>query len=213
MIVAKNVSKKFHEDHYALMNINFSTEERPFVVIGEDGSGKTALLEIIAGVECDYEGEIFINGRERRELKNNDFPISYVTKEPVLFKFKTVYKNLEYVFKVTGSKINKDEVRKLIGEVAKDFNIIELLNKRVYTLNEFEKKLICLARISLKKSKIIILDEPFFKLNKFEISSLWQAILSVTNKLSSDLIVAETGQNLAYFDDCSILKLDFGTVV
>ena len=212
MIVAKNISKKFHDDHYALMNISFSTEERPLVVIGEDGAGKTELLEIIAGVEKSYEGELYINGDERRTIENNDLKISFITKKPTLFKFKSVYKNLEYVFKVGGNKFDKIKARKKIGEVAKELNIIGLLEKPVFKLNEFEKKLVCLSRILLKESSVILIDEPFFKLNNFEISSLWQNILLVSRKLSSDLIVADTGQNIAYFDECLVLKVEYGTI-
>ena len=213
MIVAKNVSKKYHDDHNALMNISFSTEERPFVIIGDDDAGKTTLLEILSGLEGDYEGEIFINGKERRELGNDALSISYIATEPILFKFKSVYKNLEYVFKIVGEKIDKNEIQKRIGVVARELNIIELLDKKVYKLNLFQKKMVCVARALLKNSKIIFVDEPFFKLNNFEMSALWRNMVSVASKLSSDLVVAEKPQNIGYFDDCSILKIDFGTIL
>lgn len=212
MIVVKNVNKKFHEDYNALLNVSFSTEERPLVIVGEDGAGKTTLLEILAGLDKNYCGEIYINGEERKLIKNENLPISYIATDPVLFKFKTVYKNLEYVFKIKNKKIIKNEIQLKLGQIAKDLNIIELLNKRVYKLRMFEKKMVCLARAAIKNSKIILIDEPFFKLNSFEISSLWQSILSVSSKLSSDLIVSEKGQNIGYFNDCEILKMDFGTI-
>ena len=125
MIIAKNVSKKFHEDHYALMNINFSTEERPLVVVGDEGAGKTLLLEIIAGLEKDYDGELFIDGKERKTLNNDSVNISYITSEPVLFKFKTVYKNLEHkdtaVDEVSGREESVEIIKNAIDAYVEKF--------------------------------------------------------------------------------------------
>lgn len=211
MIVIKNVSKKFHDDHYALMNISFSTEDRPNVVVGQSGSGKTTLLNIIAGLERDYEGEVFINGTERRELKNEVLKISYITKIPVLFSWRSVYKNLEYVFKVENKKFNRADARNKIKQVAEEFGLIGVLDKPVRKLAELEKKLVCLARAVLKNSSIIIVDEPFFKLTQFEISTLWQSMVLGMRKLSCDLVLADNGQNMACFDECNILKIEFGT--
>ena len=124
-----------------------------------------------------------------------------------------MYKNLEYVFKVDDKKFDRVKTRELIKQVAEEFGLVGVLDKRVRRLGDFEKKLICLARAVLKNSSIIVIDEPFFKMIKCEISSLWQYINSAISKLSCDLIVADNGENMAYFDGCNILKIEFGTKI
>lgn len=213
MIVVRNLTKNFYDDHSALLNISFSTEERPFVVVGEEGAGKSTLLNILAGLDLDYEGTVLINGVDRKAINNQDLKISYITKNPVFLDKKSVYDNLKYVFKVEGLKLDKKEIVSKIKEVCDSLNLVGLLDKKIKKLNIFEKRLVAVARAVLKKSTVWLVDEPFFDLNSFEVSALWQALFREANKLSSDLIIADNGQNTAYFEDCEILKLNFGTII
>lgn len=213
MIEIKNLTKKFHADHDALCNISHRSDTRPLVIVGDQGSGKTVLLEILSGLDNEYDGEVLINEVERKGLSNKDIKISYITKIPTLFERKSVFFNLEYVFKVSGEKHEKNTIMQKIKEVAEELEIFDILSMRVKKLNIYQKRLVCLARAWLKQSKIIVVDEPFFRLLNFEKSSLWQSILLVTRKLSSDLIVAEKSENLAYFVGCNILKLEYGTKI
>lgn len=213
MIEIKNLTKSFYADHDALMNITHKTDGRPFIVIGEEDSGKTILLEVLAGLDKEYCGEVLIDGVERKGVGLDDVNISYITKDPVLFERKTVYENLEYVFKVKNQKYDKKEASKKIKEVAEELEIFDILTQKVKRLNLFQKRLVCVARARLKNSKIVLIDEPFFELYNFEKASLWQSILSVVNKLSSEVVVAEKGENLGYFVGCNVLRLEHGTKI
>lgn len=213
MIEIKNLTKKFHKDFDAICNLSHEFSDVPWVVIGSDMSGKTTLLNIIAGLDLDYTGEVIINGVERRELNNEIANISYITAIPTLFENKSVYNNLLYVFKVGNKKLDKEFANAEIKKVSEEFGLFGVLEKKVKKCNLFEKRLICLARAVLKKSKLILFDEPFSNLLNFEFVSLWQTTLAVMSKLSCGLIVAENTQNMAYFKGVNILKLDFGVKV
>jgi len=210
MIKIKNLTKKFYDDHDAICNLSCEFNDEPWIVVGEDMSGKTTLLNILAGLDVDYSGEVSIGGVDRKILKNEDSSISYIMAEPILFENKSVYYNLLYVFKTLKKEFDKQKADGEIKAVCEDLNLFGLLDKKVKKCNLFEKRLVCLARAILKKSNLILIDEPFSNLLKFEILSLWQTILSVASKLSSGLVVAEKPENLAYFNSANILKLDFG---
>ena len=213
MIEIKNLTKSFNPDYDAICNLSHTFNDGVSVVVGSEMSGKTTLLNIISGLDLDYNGEVVIDGVERKELKNENFAISYIMREPVLFENKSVYDNLLYVFKVRGKRFDKVDADSKIKKVCEDLGLFGLLDKKVKRCSLFEKRMICLARAVLKNSKIILVDEPFFGLFQFEFLSLSQAMVSATSKLSSSLIIAENTSNMAYFDGVEILKLDFGVKV
>ena len=213
MIEIKNLTRKFHADFDALHNLTYEFNSSPSVIIGSDMSGKTTLLNILAGLDSEYSGEVFIDGVERKEIDNKDAGISYIMAEPVLFERKSVYDNLLYVFKVENKKYDKAVANQKIKEVAEVLEIFGILDKKIKKCNLFEKRLVCLGRAVLKNAKIILFDEPFSKLLPFEFATLWQATLLVMNKLSCGVLVVENTANMPYFKDVDILKLDFGVKI
>lgn len=214
-IEIKNLIKAFNNDFNILNDItmSFDLNEAPVVILGEEGSGKTTFLNIIAGLEQDYSGEVFLDGINRREVYNKENNISYIMAKPVFFENKSVLKNLLYVYKVKDKKFNKDDAISEIKEVVKEFGLIECLSKKVKKCLLFEKKLVALARFYLKKSKLLIMDEPLEGLIEIEKSCLINYTYSLVRKLSSGLVVAEKGENKRYFNDVGIFNIDAGCIL
>lgn len=213
MIEIKNLTKKFNEDFDAICDLTYNFNAGVTAVVGSDMSGKTTLLNIIAGLDKEYSGEVVICGEDRKKLQNQDLKISYLTETPTLFERKTVYENLRYAIKVDCPKTSEQDIQNKIKTVSEDLVLFGILNKKVKRCNLFEKRLVCLARAVLKKSEILLVDEPFKNLLNFEIASLWRTLLLLTSKLSSITIIAENAQNLGYFDGVEVLKLDFGVKI
>lgn len=213
MIELKNLTKKFNDDFDAICNLTHTFHTGINAVVGSDLSGKTTLLNIIAGLDKEYNGEVFVFGEDRKRLLNQDMKISYITETPTLFERKTVYDNLRYALKIENPNITETEARTLIKEAGESLGLYGILDKKIKRCNMFEKRLVCLGRAMLKKSRILLLDEPFKNLLNLEISSLWRTLLSLTSKLSSVTILAENTQNLAYFEGVKVLKLDFGVKI
>src|SRR5262249_2299484 len=70
-----------------LQNIQIDIDPRPFVVItGPSGGGKTTLLNIIAGLDRDYEGEVV--------LGSPDTQVGFIFQAPRLLPWRTVYENI-----------------------------------------------------------------------------------------------------------------------
>ena len=70
MIDVKELSFKYQrKGKLVLDNLNFSCEKGTVnVLIGLNGSGKTTLIKTIAGLLENYQGEVFIDGENLREL-------------------------------------------------------------------------------------------------------------------------------------------------
>lgn len=110
-------------------------------IIGINGTGKTTLLKIIAGLEETDEGQV---------IKQNGLRITYLPQNPEFPKDATV---LGYVTQVTGDK--EYEARNILNKLG----IIDH-DAVVSTLSGGQKKRVALAKALVNPADVLILDEP-----------------------------------------------------
>ena len=166
-----NVSKNF-DDLKAVENFNgelFSNEI--FCLLGHNGAGKTTLINMISGIIDPDQGDILLNGKSL--VINKDYlyeNIGLCQQEDIFFDFLTVEEHLEYMCRIKGSKINKQEIEELITR-------IELTPKKdalCSTLSGGQKRKLCIALALIGDSKIILLDEPTSGMDVMARRSLWE---------------------------------------
>ena len=142
-----NISKKF-KNNVILDKINYTTSYGKCIgLIGSNGTGKSTLLDIIAGIQKADSGKI--------EFENNDL-IGYVPQDNPLFEELSVKDNLELWKKFNKKNIDKDYIENLY-EI---FKIKDMLKKKVSILSGGMKKRVSIVIALLKKPNILILDEP-----------------------------------------------------
>jgi len=214
-IQIKSLTKKYDENFNILNNIDveFDLKKSPIIIIGEDLSGKTTLLNILTGIDKAYCGEVYFDDQNLKDISFEKIKVSYIMQKDVFFENKSLYKNLEYVFKVYDKNLGKAEVDKQIKEVCEEFMLFGELDKKLKRCSPFVRKMAGLARACLKKSELIIMDEVFSGLNFYEKAALWQRVVAVIDKLSCGVVVAEKGQNLALFDGFKIYKMSNGEIL
>lgn len=168
MIEVKRLSLSFTKEYYALCNINLVVEEQERVaIVGESGSGKTTLLRAIAGLEPFTKGEIFINGQNLKSIDfSQDISLGYVSYKPVFFNNKTVLENLKYVLKIR--KIDEINAKIKLNQVLKQYNIETIKHLKIKQLSQYQKIAVQLARLSLRKIDIYLIDNIFKNLTKTE---------------------------------------------
>lgn len=168
MIEVKDLYLKYIREYYALYNINLRVQEGECVALtGLKHSGRTTLLRAIAGLEKYDKGEIFINGREVRNIDfSTDIELGYVPATPVFFENKTVYENLKYVLQ--ERKVNKNDIELKINQVLIDFKIEKYKNIKIQDLDLYEKYLISFVRLSMRNLKVLLVDDIFDNLNEEE---------------------------------------------
>ncbi|GAA5095950.1 ATP-binding cassette domain-containing protein [Wohlfahrtiimonas larvae] len=128
------------------------------VILGRTGSGKTLLLESIAGRYPNIEGDIGFNGQSFKNLASEDRNIGFVYQNFELFCHLTVYENIAFPLKMRreSSSITK----KSVTEIADLLGISHLLMHTIHHLSGGEKQRVALARALIFKPKILLLDEP-----------------------------------------------------
>lgn len=169
MLELKNINKVVNNKKI-LDDINIKIPSTGLTIIsGKSGSGKTTLLNVINSLDKDYDGEVLYDGRK---LSVENF--SNVFQDYNLFEELTVIENLKIYNNL-----------KEVDELLEKLNIKSLKNKKVYTLSGGEKRRVSIARALLKKSKIIILDEPTSSLDEENIKT----VLNILKEYSKNHLV------------------------
>lgn len=176
MLELKNISKSYKVDNSrieVLDNVNITLNEGEITaVLGKNGSGKSTLLNIMDGLLSADSGEIFYNGKEIYTSENNrrkflEKNIGFILQSYGLIPEMTVYDNVALPLKYR--LVNKKIIDKETAEVLNFVKMYDKKNKYVYQLSGGERQRAAIARALIKKSKIILADEPTGALdNKME---------------------------------------------
>ena len=157
----KDIIKKFDETA-VLKDVSLEVNEKDFIVIlGPSGCGKTTLLRIIAGLEKQNSGEVFIENNNVSKVPPQDRNISMVFQNYGLYPHLTVKQNLEYPLKINKIK-NKDQI---IKKWATKVKIEELLARYPRQLSGGQRQRVALGRSLVRNPKLFLMDEPLSNLD------------------------------------------------
>ncbi|MBD1222512.1 ATP-binding cassette domain-containing protein [Virgibacillus halodenitrificans] len=152
-----NIHKKL--SHFDL-KVSFSVGNEIVILFGASGSGKTTILNCIAGLIKPDAGEITLQGRTLYDTsvtvptpKRN---IGYLFQDYALFPHMTVFKNIRY-----GAK--SDELAK---QLMKELAIDHLSEQYPLYISGGEKQRVALARALATEPEALLLDEPFSALDE-----------------------------------------------
>ena len=126
------------------------------LIIGPTGSGKTSLLEAIAGHIGVAEGRIWLGGRDVTMLPPEQRGIGFVYQAYHLFPHRSVRENIGY-----GLRAVPGESDARVEELARLLGIAPLLDRRIRGLSGGEQQRVALARALAPRPAILLLDEPF----------------------------------------------------
>ncbi|MDC0923967.1 ABC transporter ATP-binding protein [Flavobacteriaceae bacterium] len=164
-ITFNNVSYSYKETNIKALNkISFNVKKgESIAVMGDVGSGKTTILELISRVYEPDEGSISIGINNISEISLNILreSIGYVPQSTFLFS-ETIENNLKFG-KEDASKLEIRESIKIAG-LTKDIEQFKdkystLLGERGVNLSGGQKQRLTIARAVIKKPKILILDD------------------------------------------------------
>ncbi|HUU89406.1 MAG TPA: ABC transporter ATP-binding protein [Candidatus Glassbacteria bacterium] len=184
-----NITKKF-ASLTAIDSVSLNLEtNKILVLVGVNGSGKTTMLRLLAGLEEPDTGSIIINKsiKEANELRQLS---TLVFQKTVMFN-RTVYSNLEFGLKIRGNR--KDVIDKRICEVLKIVGLEGFENRNAKKISGGEQQRVALARAFLLEPKILLLDEPTSNL---DVNSAKIIEKVIQNRKRSDTIIVLSTHNL-----------------
>lgn len=134
-----------------------------FSIVGPSGSGKTTLLRVIAGLEVQDRGHVYISGKKVDELDPAKRNVGMVFQNYALYPNKTVFENIASPLFAKGVK--KFEAAKMVTEIASKLNIEEILDRLPSEISGGQQQRVALARALVKKPSVFLLDEPLSNLD------------------------------------------------
>ncbi len=179
MIEAKNLFIELGE--FEIKNLNLSVKESEyFCILGPTGSGKTILLESIAGIYRPDSGSILINGRDVTSLLPRDRNVSVVYQDFMLFPNMNIRDNIGFGLKYNSSRVlERSAFRDKIRKTAEMLGISHLLDRHPSTLSGGEKQRAAIARAIITEPKLLLLDEPLSALDTGTKDRLRQELLRI----------------------------------
>ncbi|WP_029409872.1 ABC transporter ATP-binding protein [Treponema pedis] len=205
----KNVSFSYSSREKVLDSINFKIEAGQHCGLqGRTGSGKTTLIKLLLGLYVPSQGSILFNGIPIFDFSKEELMkgIGYVSQEITLF-----YASIRDNVRMFDKSISDEQINEALKKSGMYEKISALPGGLDYicedggaNFSSGETQLLACARLFLKKSKIIILDEPTAKLDKEEQEKLSMAFAELIKNKTAILIAhrKETLQNM----DCLILE-------
>lgn len=194
MIYVKNLTKRYGEKT-VYKNFSLDIEEgKTTCILGESGCGKTTLLNVLAGL-TDFSGEV------------SHPSVSYVFQTPRLIPNLTVEKN------IAVSCTDDETILKILKRVGLE-NEVKSYPK---SLSGGQKQRVSLCRALLKKSDILLMDEPFSSLDiktKLSVATYFRTMIEeygrtclfVTHDIDEALFMAD---RIIVLTDGGVIRADF----
>lgn len=160
-----------------------------FVLIGENGAGKTTVLQSIAGNHSGLEGNIIAcDVNIKNGLRFLDDFIAFQYSESITINQLTVEEHIEFYCRFRGIRDRKA----VIDQTLADFDLKSCSNIVAERVSKTQKKKLNVALALLGHSKIILLDEPTAGMDIVNKRQIWERIL----KAKEDKIIIVVTQDM-----------------
>ena len=191
-ITLKAVGKTF-KNNILLADLSFGVEKgSTFVLLGENGAGKSVVLKLLVGLIEKDAGKAYIQGKDISTRGEEIRSITgYMPQSVDLDNELTVLENLEIFGRLHGLSATDANKNSLDWAERLDFRIN--LNQVPDTLSNGNKRLVQFSRALVHDPEVIILDEPTTGLDPHSRTKVWD----VLDKLHQHKTIIFTTQNFA----------------
>ncbi|MED3655035.1 energy-coupling factor transporter ATPase [Heyndrickxia sporothermodurans] len=157
LLQMKNIDFQYTKDQRKILDRTSLSvfEGEALAIVGANGTGKSTLLKIMAGIEKPQGGSILYKGK--RMKKHDPLNIGYLPQNPKLFFLHdTLEAELDEIIK--QHKLNEGKTR--AKELLEWFQLASLANRHPYDLSGGELQKAALAGVLLTNPKVLLIDEP-----------------------------------------------------
>ncbi len=162
-ITLKNLSKSWGS-FVAVDNLNLEVFDKEFLVLlGPSGCGKTTTMRMIAGLEQETSGEVFIGTAKVNHLEPKDRDVAMVFQSYGLYPNMNVYENIRFPLKIR--KIDAKTHASRVNQAAEMVELTEFLHRKPSELSGGQKQRVALARAIVREPNVFLMDEPLSNLD------------------------------------------------
>lgn len=202
----QDIVKIYQDDNgetIAIKNFSYSFKKGNFVsIIGPSGCGKSTLLSIIAGLDIQSSGIIFM---DNSKLTNKSYNIGYMLQKDYLLDWRTIYKNV-----MLGLEIKRMVNDKTIGYVEilmKKYGLYDFKDKYPSQLSGGMRQRAALIRTLATNPDILLLDEAFSALDyqtRLSVTEDVYRIIKAENKITI-MVTHDIPESISMSDEVIVL--------
>lgn len=209
MIVVKDLSIRLGS--FSLKNVQLSVPQGSYgVLMGRTGSGKTTLVESIAGLKKISRGQIRLGDRNVTHLRPAERGIGYVPQDGALFSTMTVHQHLAFALVVR--RMHQEEIARRIDQTSHLLGIHALLDRKPAGLSGGERQRVALGRALSFEPTVLLMDEPLSALDDETRNQMYDVIRRVRDQ--TGVTALHVTHNRHEADELAdlIFQMDNGTI-
>lgn len=208
ILKAVNIKKTFSEKK-VLRGVSFSIEKGEIAsIVGVSGSGKSTIFNCVAGTVIPDSGEIFINGSLKNGVQGE---VGYMLQDDLLLPHMTIEENVALPLLLGGMK--KKEALLKVRNFFELFGLKGTEKNYPKALSGGMRQRAALFRTAMCEREIILLDEPFSKLDKITKSSLHLWLIDMVSELSlTALFITHDMEEAVFLSDRVFVLGENGTI-
>ncbi|HEX3693015.1 MAG TPA: sn-glycerol-3-phosphate ABC transporter ATP-binding protein UgpC [Solirubrobacteraceae bacterium] len=197
-IDVEGVTKVYPGGAEAVSELDVHVADGEFLIlVGPSGCGKTTALRMIAGLEEITDGTVRIGDRVVNELSPRERDVAMVFQNYALYPHMTVAENIGFALSL--QKIDKQEIRRRVGEAAEILGLGEHLQRKPAQLSGGQRQRVAMGRAIVREPAAFLMDEPLSNLDaklrvqmRSEIARIQRRVGVATVYVTHDQIEAMT---------------------
>lgn len=176
-IKLENVSKRFKNEN-VLNGISYSFESgKIYSIVGRNGSGKSVLLKIIAGLYLQDKGKVLFDNKNYNMINEIPDNLGIVIEQPSFINDLTGLENLKLLASIRNVATERDIVESL--EIV---NLKDDMNKKYSKYSLGMRQKLSIAQAIMEHQKVILLDEPFNGIDRQSVVAIKEYLKKVKNE-------------------------------
>lgn len=198
MIQLKSVTKTYRVHGFSQNALHAATisfrKAELVAILGQSGSGKTTMLNLIGGLDHCTSGEILVNGVDTRNFTEHDWDryrnqwVGLVFQNYNLIPHQTIFENVKLALSFSSHPQNPDQK---VREVLRQVGLQEQIYKKPGQLSGGQMQRVAIARALVNDPKIILADEPTGALD----SQTSVQIMELLKRIAKDRLVVLVTHN------------------
>ena len=210
-ILLEGISKRYGQQT-VVNNVSLEIKDGEFfVLLGSSGSGKTTVLNVIAGLVNADEGRVSLHGRDVTHLPTQKRNVGFVFQNYALFEYMTVGENIEFGLQIRkvskkDRQIKRDELLELVG-------LVGLSERMPKQLSGGQQQRVALARALALEPDVLLLDEPLGALDAKIRTDLRRSLKNIQRQLGVAAILVTHDQEEAFDLADRIGVMSYGRLV